>query len=376
MNIKKTYLNAPAPLFAKLLDAKERDIGFSDIICVAVAKMNMSKGYSLSQCSDVLTDNSIPSDAIQRGQELLKKYEGIVPFGIERTKLYDFRNNYKSDEEIILLLAYLAIKSIVGAKPFAHITMARLLSRMSGFNNETEQIHPKIAHYAKKRDRKRLKDLLEVYYKVSFNNETRGFFASVTLTKAELAAKLGKEQPFCTKSVENPTGHTTDYQAIIAEKDEEIKSLRDRIEELEKLLSGSKKKPAARKSVFSKEINNLAKNTFVDFYKHICSNEYYWQAKDSGSMTGLLKMLKNSRETKGMTCTDQELVTELKNLLNSISDTWILGHLSVGVIASKYNEIIANTRYVGKQRNSICKNNLGDNRGAFDKEDSSGFDTY
>lgn len=357
MNIKKVYYNAPAPLFVMTLDASTRKEGFESILCYAAAIQH-----------DV-GDAELPQNAVNRGHDLLEQYGKGRNFGIESAKFSDFWNNYHDDEERILLLAYLALTSIIRSKPYDHVTNRQLLSRMSGHFKNVEQYHPKVAEYNSIYKMRKLKKLLTKYYKVSFFNESRGFFASLTLSEEQLAKQLGKKDGGNNTSVKP----SVDYQAIIAQKDAQIEQLQCRIADLEAQLAQTKSKAVERK-IFSQEVNNQAKKIFTDFYNSkVPGCSYYWEAKDSGQMTNLLKQLKHSLDSAELPCTDERLIDKLKEFLKSISDNWTLSHLSVSTISSRYNEIIASNS-LKKKKNASDFVNVGDNSGAYDKENTAGFD--
>ena len=357
MNIKKVYYNAPAPLFVMTLDANTRKEGFESILCYAAAIQH-----------DV-GDAELPQNAVNRGLDLVKQYGKGRNFGIESAKFFDFMNNYHDNEERILLLAYLALASIIRSKPYDHLTNRQLLSRMSGHFKNVEQYHPMVAEYNSIYKMRKLKLLLTKYYKVSFFNESRGFFASLILSEGQLAKQLGKKDGVNDTS-DKPC---VDYHAIIAEKDAQIEQLQSRISDLETQLAQTKSKAMVRNK-FSQEVNNQAKEIFINFYNSkVPGSSYYWEAKDSGQMTNLLKQLKHSLDCTELPCTDERLIDKLKEFLNSIKDIWILNHLSVSTISSRYNEIIASANSM-KNKNASDYVNVGDNSGAYDKEDTAGFD--
>ena len=90
-----------------------------------------------------------------------------------------------------------------------------------------------------------------------------------------------------------------------------------------------------------KSLNARARDVFIEYYNSINENEYYWKAKDAGSMSSILNAIKNGRKRKGLDNSDDNVLNALRFLLESISDQWILSNLSVSIIFSKYNEIVA-----------------------------------
>ena len=99
----------------------------------------------------------------------------------------------------------------------------------------------------------------------------------------------------------------------------------------------------------SKEINSKARFLFEEHFKNTFSNDYYWTAKDAGSMSKLIQKLVFSREQKGMPVDDDSILYALKVFLSSIKDGWIFNHFSVTNINSQFNEIIASAK--GRMKN-------------------------
>lgn len=102
-----------------------------------------------------------------------------------------------------------------------------------------------------------------------------------------------------------------------------------------------------------KEINSKARFLFEEYFKKTFSDNYYWTAKDAGSMTKLLQKITFSREQKKMPIDDESLLYALQSLLSSIHDDWIMNNFSVTIINSKYNEIVT------QAINGSNKNNRG-----------------
>lgn len=72
--------------------------------------------------------------AIRIGGRLYRENRGKARTGISRTVFWDYYNNEKSQWQIIELLGYLAIKSIVGKQPSRKVGEKLLKARMSGLH--------------------------------------------------------------------------------------------------------------------------------------------------------------------------------------------------------------------------------------------------
>lgn len=349
MNVKKIYYNAPAPLFAMTLDDSNRDIGFTGILCYAAASLHKKTGADIERCRIELCAPDLPDNALEIGWELAEKYRHFIYFGIERTKFYDFRDNYKGDEERVLLLAYLASVAILKGRSYCLSNNDNLLSVMNGNVNESGELLPIIEEYKKRRKMSHLKELLYKYYKVSTYSRTRGFYISTSLTFDELKATIEnrrEEKKETTPTIEKKVETQDDLLCqIIAQKDSEIASLRKMIADLKeenaklRMMAGDKNDFENDEETAS--IYKSAREVFESFYSEKTSNAYYWEGKDAGCMKQLLTKLKNDMESRGEAVTTENTIQKLSHFLHIITDKWILSHLSVTVVNSKYNEIIS-----------------------------------
>jgi hypothetical protein len=113
--------------------------------------------------------------------------------GISSTLLFDFYQNEKTDFEISLLLAFLAIKSILGKRSYCKLNSEFLLSRMAGLTSKNE-IKDFPEPLKKFQSRYHL-DCLKYELKKSFGLQiyaryTRGFFVSFELPLEQLIREV------------------------------------------------------------------------------------------------------------------------------------------------------------------------------------------
>lgn len=126
--------------------------------------------------------------------------------GLNKDIFWDFYQNEKSDFDIACLSAFLAIRSILGTKPYCLTTNAYLWARMSGNNKsmkEYSELSGRVRHYAKEYQTVKIKKALrEGWGLVTYSRYTRGFFVSFTLdlkaliTEAETRRKSIKEKQY------------------------------------------------------------------------------------------------------------------------------------------------------------------------------------
>lgn len=148
-----------------------------------------------------------------RGQKLASLHIKEPYFSISRKAYVDFYNNYKSDEECAMLLAYLALSSICGNKQkWAKTNKAMWLSRMDGKSRpEYKKVKGKdelvlsdsLAKYRTNYGIRRLRALLFEYYHVAFYSKSvHGFCFSTTLTLSDLILMV-KHEPSDTKRIDD-----------------------------------------------------------------------------------------------------------------------------------------------------------------------------
>ena len=86
------------------------------------------------------------------------------------------------------------------------------------------------------------------------------------------------------------------------------------------------------------------KENFLQAYKSHSGVDYYWQAKDAASLKRFIKMLSAQVKSRNQEATASDIADASGYFFASITDAWILEHFSMAVIASKFNEIIAQIR--------------------------------
>jgi len=104
-----------------------------------------------------------------------------------------------------------------------------------------------------------------------------------------------------------------------------------------------------RKEIEKKENGDFTemKNTFLSFYKNKKNVDYYFTGKDAGALKQLINKLKATLKSVGK---EANLTDTFAGFLNAINDEWILENLSISLINSKYNEILAKIRKGGSSK--------------------------
>ena len=131
----------------------------------------------------------------------------------------------------------------------------------------------------------------------------------------------------------------------------QIAELKERLDAQEKPAEKkSKKKPVNPLITKGRE---LFESRYADLFE---GGVYYWQAKDAAAMDALTKKIIHSRQHRGMSIGEDDVLKALTAFLNSITDPWLLKNFSVTNINGKYNEVVAQARVAATNRNSNGNN--------------------
>ena len=103
-----------------------------------------------------------------------------------------------------------------------------------------------------------------------------------------------------------------------------------------------------------------AKNIFEPYFEKKTGEKYYWKAADGAQMKRLLSQLRFSRQNKGLSVEDEDLLSTLQIFLDKITDNWMLSNLSVSNISSKYNELVSQARKNKSAIGIILRDNTGE----------------
>lgn len=141
------------------------------------------------ECKITLGD---PKNAFSDGMQLYKKYYSEkAPFvGIEHEMLFDFYKNEKTEFEIVCLMAFLALRSIIGHKKYARTNFDLMFARMLGFASVKNVGNSKVLDSYKTRyKRTKIIDTLKKDWHLSFysaNDGLRGFYVSFDMSYLDL----------------------------------------------------------------------------------------------------------------------------------------------------------------------------------------------
>jgi len=83
-----------------------------------------------------------------------------------------------------------------------------------------------------------------------------------------------------------------------------------------------------------------AVDAWFHFYRYHTGEEYVFDGKDGAHLKQLLKKIETKLKQKGFEVNEETVIATLKGLLNSLkNDRWILDHLELSIVNSKFNVI-------------------------------------
>lgn len=138
-----------------------------------------------------------------------------------------------------------------------------------------------------------------------------------------------------------------EYTTLLSSAKSEFLRVKDdmqkEIDELRTELEKARKERKQRAKPIPRTLGGFARAAFEEFYKGLKGIDYEWSAKDANNMKLLLQKIQHSRENREvpLECDDEKMIEALKGFFSFINDPWLLDHLDVANINSKYNEIVA-----------------------------------
>lgn len=117
------------------------------------------------------------------GEELYNSLPANLPMtGIGAQMCLNFYSEHKTEDEIAVLLGFLALKSIIGLKPYIKCTNQYLIARMGGYSSVNDLPDPlpdPLRKYATRRRLDAIKFELQTNWNLNFySHRTRGFYTS------------------------------------------------------------------------------------------------------------------------------------------------------------------------------------------------------
>lgn len=128
----------------------------------------------------------------QEGSNLFYKYQPSQnPItGITKEMFFEYRDEVKTEKEYLTLLAFLALKSILGNKPYIKLGNDFFISRIDGHLKKVApgKISKEVSRWSSDYKLQRLKsEMIQSWGLVHYGVKTRGFYISFELNLFQLA---------------------------------------------------------------------------------------------------------------------------------------------------------------------------------------------
>lgn len=81
--------------------------------------------------------------------------------------------------------------------------------------------------------------------------------------------------------------------------------------------------------------------TWFNFYRKKTGQEYVMDGMQGKHLKHLLKKIEVKLKQKGLEVTDENVVNSLNGFLHHLNDNWILEHLEISIVNSKFNVLYA-----------------------------------
>lgn len=128
--------------------------------------------------------------------------------GLKISIFWDFyKNPDKTEKEKIYLLAFLALKSIIGNKPYCKVTDSFMFARMNGYSCIGLKLNPVIATYNTVYKARAIKhELMTNWGLIHYAKHTRGFYVSFKMNLEKLVLVVERKRK---KAVKNKIKQAT-----------------------------------------------------------------------------------------------------------------------------------------------------------------------
>ena len=189
---EKRYFNFPIELLAGFMN--NTNVVLGNIFDYCIYKYMHDKKCCVEDAEKyfgVKTGNH--NKSIDNGEKIYKMVKDKRLTGINESSAGDlfwsFYKNNKSDFDKAVLLAFLAVKSIVGNKQYYKLTNQNIwFNRIAGQDDDCETLPKEIAKYCTRYQFDKIKIELNESYKVSiYAYHTRGQYVSLKMSIEELA---------------------------------------------------------------------------------------------------------------------------------------------------------------------------------------------
>lgn len=206
--MEEIYYNTPCELYRGFFESESsmRDCltNVCDYAIMKAYEKHQGNNRNLKEIALKYCGVKIGSEASVKkiGTKLIREYEcapmyAPAYFSIRVDVFWHFHDKPTTDDDRAALLAYLALRSMIGNREMMRTNTNFLLSRMAGNTKYVPvgELHPSIRYYGTRYQRSKLQNLLYERYGISFYSGTkghtmRGFYFSTTLSVEDLIKRV------------------------------------------------------------------------------------------------------------------------------------------------------------------------------------------
>ena len=189
----KDYLNAPIEIYKGfLVDSKAV---LFNVAAYACYELMTAQGFEFKEAIRYfdLPANML-NDAENKGQQLFTALPRKTAFvGISKAVWLDYLQNDKTELQRACLLAYVAIRSVIGKKKYCKLTNDLMLSRMDGSNKTLTSFSPEIERYNNHYQCNKIRTELELSWGL-VTCRGKGVFCSYKLTVKALTLEVERNK--------------------------------------------------------------------------------------------------------------------------------------------------------------------------------------
>lgn len=199
MSKKVTYYNFPVTFLDGFLKNQRRTMDMITDYAIAAEAIKIEGDYyedKIAAACKKLNISNIDNKEVQKYIIQIENgvYNKVPITGISYDLCWDYYKHEKTEWQLVLLLAHLAVKSVLIEKPYTKLNNLFFWSRMDGKAKSVksvDQLSPQLQQYANEYQTKKIKTELELNWNlVHYGRYTRGFYVSHSLTFDELVMKV------------------------------------------------------------------------------------------------------------------------------------------------------------------------------------------
>ena len=202
---KEKYLNFPIQLQAGFLVEPQKVLNTITDYAIYQNSLKLDFGTDLEKIKASASFYNMTlknaKKTLDNGKQLYESIPERSPkVGLSISMFWDFYQNEKTEFEKVCLLGFLAIKSILGTKPYCKVTNSYLWARMDGKTNtivEVSELSNELRKYANRYQTENIKnELILNWHLIYYSRYTRGFYVSLKMSLENLIFEAEKKRKY------------------------------------------------------------------------------------------------------------------------------------------------------------------------------------